>query len=63
VVSVLAIGPKICRFDPAEDDAFLMVIKISSTASFGGEVKPSVHCCSISQHVKQPYRYGVAQSV
>jgi hypothetical protein len=28
----------------AEDDGFLKVIKIRSTTSFGGEVKPSVPC-------------------
>jgi hypothetical protein len=37
VVSVLATGPKV-------RDGFLRVIKIRSTTSFGGEVKPSVPC-------------------
>jgi hypothetical protein len=35
VVSVLATGPI-----PTEVDGFLRVIKIRSTTSFGGEVKP-----------------------
>jgi hypothetical protein len=41
VVSVLATGPKVRGFKP---DGFLRVIKICSTTSFGGEVKPSVPC-------------------
>jgi hypothetical protein len=41
VVSVLATGPKVRGFD---GDGFLRVIKIRSTTSFGGEVKPSVPC-------------------
>jgi hypothetical protein len=41
VVSVLATGPKVRGFDP---NGFLRVIKIRSTTSFGGEVKPSVPC-------------------
>jgi hypothetical protein len=41
VVSVLATGPKAI---PTEVDGFLRVIKIRSTTSFGGEVKPSVPC-------------------
>jgi hypothetical protein len=39
VVSVLATGPKVRGFN-----GFLKVIKIRSTTSFGGEVKPSVPC-------------------
>jgi hypothetical protein len=46
VVSVLATGPKVRGFDPG----FLRVIKIRSTISFGGEVKPSD-----LRHVKEPY--------
>jgi hypothetical protein len=41
--------------NPAEDDGFLMAIKIHSTISFGGEVKPSVPCHKILRHVKDPY--------
>jgi hypothetical protein len=41
VVSVLAPGPKVRGFNP---DGFFRVIKIRSTTSFGGEVKPSVPC-------------------
>jgi hypothetical protein len=39
----IVIGPKVRGFKPAEDDRFLMAIKIRSTTSFGGEVKPSAH--------------------
>jgi hypothetical protein len=41
VVSVLATRPKVRGF---EIDGFLRVIKIRSTTSFGGEVKPLVPC-------------------
>jgi hypothetical protein len=44
VFSVLATGPKVASSIPAEVDGFLRVIKIRSTTSFGGEVKPSVPC-------------------
>jgi hypothetical protein len=56
VVSVLPFGPKV-RGCPAEDCGFLMAIKIRSTNSFGGEVKPSVPCRKTLRHVKDPYRY------
>jgi hypothetical protein len=39
VVSALATEPKVRGFN-----GFLRVIKIRSTTSFGGEVKPSVPC-------------------
>jgi hypothetical protein len=42
--SVLATGPKVRGFKPGRGDGFLRVIKIRSTTSFGGEVKPSVPC-------------------
>jgi hypothetical protein len=44
---VLVCLPPDLRFagsNPGEDDGFLRVIKIRSTTSFGGEVKPSVPC-------------------
>jgi hypothetical protein len=44
VVMVLAIGPKLTGSNPAEGDGLLMAIKIHSTTSFGGEVKPSAPC-------------------
>jgi hypothetical protein len=38
---VLAIRPEVTGFKLAEDDGILRAIKIRSTTSFGGEVKPS----------------------
>jgi hypothetical protein len=38
-VSVLAIGPKVCRFRPGRGDGFLRVIKIRTTPSFRGGSK------------------------
>jgi hypothetical protein len=52
VVSVLATGPKSCRFKPGQGDGFLRVIKICSTPSFAWEVKLEVPCCKILRHVK-----------
>jgi hypothetical protein len=39
--SVLAITLKVCVFKPGRGDGFLRAIKIVSTPTFGGEVKPS----------------------
>jgi hypothetical protein len=60
VVQWLVCLPLDSRFtgsNPAEDNGFLMAIKIHSTTSFGGEVKLSVPRSSILWHVKEPYRY------
>jgi hypothetical protein len=43
VIIVLNCGIVVCSI-PAEVDGFLRVIKIRSTTSFGGEVKPSLPC-------------------
>jgi hypothetical protein len=32
-------------------------MKIRSTTSFGGEVKPTAPCCKILRHVKDPSEY------
>jgi hypothetical protein len=40
----------------AEDDVFLVAIKMRSTTSFGGEVDPSVPCHKTLWHVKKTYR-------
>jgi hypothetical protein len=56
-VSVHATGPKICSFGLAEVDGLLRAIEIRSTTYFRGEVKPSVPCCKILRHVKEPYEY------
>jgi hypothetical protein len=52
VVSVFAIGPEVRGFKPAEEDGFLIAIKIRSTPSFGGKVKPSAPCRKTLRHVK-----------
>jgi hypothetical protein len=55
VVSLLSIGPKICRFNPGWGRWILMAIKIRCMTSFGGEVKPLTLCRTILRHVKEPY--------
>jgi hypothetical protein len=52
VVIVLAIGPKVRRLKPGRGRWILRAIKLWSTTSFGGEVKPSVQCCKILRYVK-----------
>jgi hypothetical protein len=47
VVIVLAIGPKVLGLNAAEDNGLLRAIKIRSTTSFGGGVKPSAPCHKI----------------
>jgi hypothetical protein len=51
VVRVLAFGPKVRGFIPTEDNGLSRVIKISSTNSFAGGVKPEVPCRKILRHV------------
>jgi hypothetical protein len=43
MVSVLSIRPMVLRSKPGRGDGFLREIKIRSTPSFGGQVKPSTH--------------------
>jgi hypothetical protein len=42
VAACLPLDPRFAGSNPADDDGFLRVIKICSTSSFGGKVKPSV---------------------
>jgi hypothetical protein len=56
VVSVLATGPKYRRFKPGRGNGFLRAIKISSTPSFGGEVKPQIPYRKSLRHFKDPLR-------
>jgi hypothetical protein len=49
------LDPRVVGSNPAEGDGFLREIKIRSTTSFGGEIKPSVPCHDILWHVKDPY--------
>jgi hypothetical protein len=44
VVIMLAIGPKIHGFKPSRGRWIFKVIKVNSTTSFGGEVKPLIPC-------------------
>jgi hypothetical protein len=53
MVTVLAIGPKVCRFKPGQGDGFLRLIKIRSTPSFGGDVKLEAPRHKILRHVKK----------
>jgi hypothetical protein len=46
-VSVFATRRKSCGFKLGQGDVFLRAIKISSTPSFGWEVKPEVQCRKI----------------
>jgi hypothetical protein len=57
MVTELATRPKVCRSNLVESNGFLRVIKIYSTTSFGGEIKPSAMCLKILRHVKVPLRY------
>jgi hypothetical protein len=43
MVNMLVIGLKVRRFKLGLGDGFLRAIKIRSTPSFGGEVKPESH--------------------
>jgi hypothetical protein len=40
--------------NPVENEEFLRTIKIRSTTSFGGEVKPSAICRKVLRYVKNP---------
>jgi hypothetical protein len=46
------LDPRLAGSKPAEENGFLKAIKILSTPSFGGEVKPLAACRKILQHVK-----------
>jgi hypothetical protein len=52
VVSVLATEPKVRGFEPGKDDGYLRAIKISSTPSFGREVKPECPCRKVLRRGK-----------
>jgi hypothetical protein len=46
--------PRFTGSNPTKGDGFLRVVRIRSTTSVRGEVKPSAPCCKILQHVKDP---------
>jgi hypothetical protein len=56
VVSVLVMRHKVHGFKPGRG-TFTRVKKICGMPSFGGEVKLSVPCHKILQHVKNPLKY------
>jgi hypothetical protein len=49
---MLAVGPKVCGFEPGEGDRFLRVIKIHGVPFFGREVNPETPCRNVLLHVK-----------
>jgi hypothetical protein len=53
VLACLTLNLRFAGSNPAEDDGFLRVIKITSTTSFGGDVKPSSPCGKILRHAKE----------
>jgi hypothetical protein len=57
MVSMLAIGPKVCMFRLDQGSGFLRAIKIHTMPSFGGEVKPEVPCHKILWYVKITCKY------
>jgi hypothetical protein len=57
MVNVLSIVPKVRGFKPGRGDTFLRAIKIRSTPSFGGEVKPKAPYRKILWHVKMTGKY------
>jgi hypothetical protein len=57
MVIVIAFDTRFAGSNPAEDDRYLMAIKIRSMTSFGGEVKPMTQCRKILRHVKDPLKY------
>jgi hypothetical protein len=57
VVARLPLDPRLVGPNPVEADGDLIAIKICSTTSIGGKVKPSVPCHTILRHVKKPYEY------
>jgi hypothetical protein len=57
MVKVLAIGSKVRGFKLAQFDGLLRAIKIRSTPSFSGEVRPAASCHYILWHVKITCKY------
>jgi hypothetical protein len=47
VLAYLPLDTRIAGSNPAKDDEFLRAIRIHSTTSFLGEVKPSISCRKI----------------
>jgi hypothetical protein len=51
----MPLDPRFACSNLAEDDRFVIAIKICSTTSLGGKVKLAVPCHQILRHVKEPY--------
>jgi hypothetical protein len=57
VVIMLVNVSRIRAFKPADGDGLLRAIKVRSTTSFAGKVKPEVPCRRILRHVTENYVY------
>jgi hypothetical protein len=57
VVIVLVLGSRFASSNLAKDNGFLRVIKLHSTTSLRGKVKPLVPCREMFRHVKNPAEY------
>jgi hypothetical protein len=53
----MLLDSRLAGSNPSENDVLLRAIKIRSTPSFGGEVKPSALCTKILRHVKDRLRH------
>jgi hypothetical protein len=54
VIVRLPLDPRFTDSNPAEGGGFLKAIKIRSTLSFGGEVKPSAHVARLYSMLQIP---------
>jgi hypothetical protein len=52
MVIMIAIGPKVRGFERGRGRWILRPIQIRSTTFFGGEIKPTIPCRKILQHIK-----------
>jgi hypothetical protein len=62
IVIVFAIWPKVVGSNPAKDDGLLRAIKIRSTTSSRGEVKPSTPCHKVHGMLNIPAEYDTDTS-
>jgi hypothetical protein len=57
MVVCLPLDPSLNGAKLSEDNGFLRMMIICNTASFRGEVKPSVPCHKILRHIKESHKY------
>jgi hypothetical protein len=57
VVACLPLDPRFMGSNPTKDDGFLSAIRIYSTGSFRGEIKPYVPCRKILRQLRNLTRY------